>query len=186
MSKIIILSPSSSGKTYFMNKNNFLFNGKKLVCNEFLSSHNNTYGDFRMGSTAALVPSGHEYYKSWDDIYKIGVKLFLNSDKYNDSVLIYNSSYHIKYLKENYPDVDLRVVLINEEKHREKFLDKWESINDTKKSLIDLIKSDSNLLRINGLASMWFLMEERKIYKRLTDKYNISIYDSFEKALNKK
>lgn len=184
MNKIILLSPSSSGKTYFMNKNNFIFNGKKLICNEFLSSHNNTYGNFRMGSTAAIVPSGHEYYQSWDDIYKIGVKLFLNSESYNNSVLIYNSSYHIKYLKTNYSDIDLRVVLPNEEEHKKNFLNKWESINDTKKTLLELIKSDSNLLRINNLASMWFLKEERKLYKKIANKYKLSLYDSFENALN--
>jgi len=97
-----------------------------------------------------------------------------------------NTRVRISYMMNYLNDYILKDFLQRQEKHREKFLDKWESINDTKKSLIDLIKSDSNLLRINGLASMWFLMEERKIYKRLTDKYNISIYDSFEKALNKK
>lgn len=180
--QFVILSPSTSGKSTFIEKNK-LFNNISLYCNELLSSVNNIDNNFHMGSTASMVPTGHELYKPWDEIYKIGLNIFYENPKYSNSCLLYNSTKHVSYLVENYPNLELKIVLLNEDIHYKNFIKKWSDKNETEKKLIDLIKENSEILPSLFLSSWWYILEERKIYTELSKKYNIKIYNSFEESL---
>lgn len=181
--KIVILSPVSSGKTKFMEKNNFTFNGLKLICNEYLSSSNNIINGVKMGSTSSIVPTGHALYKSWDDIYKIGLSIINNNDDYDNSCLIYNSTGHVSYIKEYFPNIELRIVLIDEKTHYNNIIDKWSNKKESNNLLIDVIKSDAGVLHYLNQSSWWYAHEERKIYTQLSQKHDVKIYKTFEDAL---
>ena len=120
MNNIVVLSPSTSGKSYFITKNKHNFNNISLVCNEYLSTYHNVKSGIKMYGLAPQVPAGHPLHLYWDELYKIGLDIFYCTNK--GSALIYNSINHLSFIKTNYDKLDLRVVLINEEKHREFFL----------------------------------------------------------------
>jgi hypothetical protein len=136
-----------------------------------------------MGSTASIVPTGHELYKPWDEIYKIGLNIFYENPKYNNSCLLYNSTKHVSYLVDNYPNLELKIVLLDEDIHYKNFIKKWSNKNESEKKLIDLIKENSEILSSLSLSRWWYILEERKIYTELSKKYNIKIYNSFEESL---
>ena len=94
--KTIILSPKCSGKTTFKNNN------ENAICGEFLSSQFNEVKGFKMGFHAALMPTSHPYYKSWDDIYKIGVDIFWKEEEYNNKYLIFNGAGIVDWIKKIY------------------------------------------------------------------------------------
>ena len=82
--KNIILSPRVTGKTLFEHQNQ-----EKMVCNEWLSSFNYNTNP-KMGSTGTIVPTSHPLYLSWDEMYKIGVKIFSEGDEYDGKYLSFN------------------------------------------------------------------------------------------------
>lgn len=184
MSKSVILSPSCTGKSFFIEKNKHRFNNFGLICNEYLSTRNNVFGNIRMSSVSTLLPTGHSLYKSWDDIYKIGVNIFNNDESFNDKVLLYNSTSHVRFLLENYPEIKIKIVLIDEETHKNNFIKKWSEVKETKKTLIELIEESNNILNMGLLFSWNYICQEVEVYRNLSTKYNIKIYDSFESTFN--
>lgn len=182
MNNIVVLSPSTSGKSYFINKHSHKFNGTSLICNEYLSSYHNVKSGIKMRGLAPQVPMGHPLYMSWDDLYKIGLDIFYCRNK--GSALIYNSISHLSYIKTNYDKLDLRVVLIDEEKHRDFFVKKWINHAYANKTLSEIISEKTNEYFFNPLMNWSYIKEERDLYKRMCKNLNIKIYNSFEESLS--
>ena len=92
--KTIILSPISSGKSFFI-----CSQGKhNSYCNEYLSTENNYIKDknINMGGTSPIIPTSHPLYKSWDEVYKIGVRIFSEMDS-NNKFLIFNGGLELDF-----------------------------------------------------------------------------------------
>jgi len=169
--KTIILSPTSTGKTFFLLKRD------DVVCGEFISSSNYFKKGIRMGADGTSVPSSHPLYKNWEDIYKIGVDLFYTS---NFKYMVYNCCAHIPYLKNNYSEIAVKIVMIDEEKHYNRYIDRIKSNKDCNLSFLELIKNQSGL--INSKWNWKYILSEREEYKRLSQVFHIPIYNSFEEA----
>jgi len=171
--KLIILSPISTGKSTFLN----LLNEENVVCGEWLSSSNYYKKGIKMGSTGALVPTSHPLYKSWDDICKIGVDLFYLGKWY---CMIYNCCSHIQYLKNTYSDIDLKIVMVSEEEHYNRYISRIEKSEESNLSFLELIENRSSL--INSMWNWEYIMGERAEYTRLANIFGVKIYKSFEEA----
>tara|TARA_R110000823_G_scaffold269094_1_gene388873 strand:- start:70 stop:618 length:549 start_codon:yes stop_codon:yes gene_type:complete len=179
--KQIILAPPCSGKTFFKEKWNFNYNGIPLLCGEWLSSHYFYKKGIGIRGAAPSVPTSHPLYKSWDELYKLGVEKFYNESPSN-ACLIYNCSAHIPYLRANYSEIKLKIVLVDPSFRKELFDNKWKNHPYSQFTLRDLVK-DGKLDEIGNGASWWYLQEEEIQYRRLAEVFNIEVYESFEKAL---
>ena len=175
--KTIILSPISSGKSFFI-----CSQGKhNSYCNEYLSTENNYIKDknINMGGTSPIIPTSHPLYKSWDEVYKIGVRIFSEMDS-NNEFLIFNGGGIISWLKKLYNEIDLKIVIIDKDIHYSYFKKITEENNkftsEYKKQLLDV-----NFMSEEKF-SWWYINEERNCYKKLAKIYNIPIYKSFEEA----
>ena len=68
--------------------------------------------------------------------------------------------------------------------HKKYFMEKHENDDRTNKRLIDLIKEESDILyNVSELHNWKMVEEQRREYLRLSDIYDIHIYDSVEDAL---
>ena len=173
--KTIILSPTSTGKSTFLIERNVIHDD--VVCGEFISSSNYFKKGIRMGVDGASVPSSHPLYKSWEDIYKIGVEEFYTSDfKY----MIYNCCNHIPYLKNNYSEIVVKIVMVNEEEHYNRYIGKIKNNDDYNWYILELIENQSSI--INPRWDWNYILSEREEYKRLSQVFHIPIYNSFEEA----
>lgn len=172
--KTIILSPTCSGKTTFEVKR------EDVICNEWLSSYNYTPRGIRMGGDAVKLLPSHPLYLSWEEMYKIGVKMFDEGDKPEEKYLIYNCSSHISWLTDKYSDILIKIVIIDENIHYKHYFERMDGIEDSKKPFMELVKKDSPL--INSRHSLNWLKMERDEYNRLAKIFNIKIYNSFEEA----
>ena len=171
MKKLIILSPTCTGKTTFEGPK------KDVTCNEFLSSHNYKPKGINMGFTGTQVPLSHPLYLSLEEMYKIGVDIFYKS---GDKCLVYNMVSHIPWLKNKYNEVEVKIVMVDENIHYERYLKRIKKDKDHNKSFIELAKKSSPL--INSQWKWSYILEERAEYKRLSDIFNIKIYKTFEEA----
>ena len=130
-----------------------------------------------MGDTGAKVPTSHPLYKSWDEIYKIGVeKFYLGEWK----CMVYNCCSHVQYLKNTYSDIDLKIVMVSEEEHYNRYISRIEKNKESNLSFLELIKNKSNL--INSQWNWNYIMGEREEYTRLANVFNVKIYESFKEA----
>ena len=173
--KTIILSPRTSGKSFFI-----LNQGKhNSYCNEYLSGINNFIRGINMGCTSTTVPPYHYFYKTWAEIYKIGVKEFWEMDNDN-KYLIFNGGEIISWLRELYSDINLKIVIIDKNTHYNYFSKKLKENNrftlEYQKQLLDQNFESSEKY------SWWYINEERNCYEKLAKIYNIPIYKSFEEA----
>ena len=130
-----------------------------------------------MGGDGTKVPTSHPLYKSWDDIYKIGVDKFYNGVW---KCMIYNCCSHIPYLKNTYSDINLKIVMVSEEEHYNRYIGRIEKSKEGNLSFLQLIKNKSNL--INSRWDWSYIMEERSEYVRLANIFNIKIYETFKEA----
>ncbi len=182
--KYVILAPICSGKTITLDKYDYWYRGMRLFCGEYESSYRNYINNIKMGGASVVLPESHPLYLSWDDMYKIGVKWFYDMDWNFSSVLIYNMSSHISYLKKNFSDIEIKIVLQDEFLHRENFMKKCETNEKLNKKLIDLIKEESEILHYIERTYNWqYVLFERQEYDRLANIYKVPIYDSVENAL---
>ena len=171
--KLIILAPISTGKTTFLNQ----LDKESAVCGEWLSSSNYWKKGIKMGATGASVPTSHPLYKSWDDIYKIGVDLFYLG-KWES--MIYNCCSHISYLRDTYSEVNLKIVMPSKEEHYNRYLNRIKNTKECHLSFIQLIENRSSL--INSMWNWDYIMKERAEYTRLANVFGVKIYKSFKEA----
>lgn len=174
--KHIILSPQCSGKTVFLKKYS------NVICNEGLSSSNYWMKGIRMGSTGAIVPPHHTLYKDWIEIYKIGVELFYNDNKYDNHYLIYNCGSHISWLKEKYPEINIKIVIKDELTHYNYYTHKISSQEYSHKTYQQLMLDHQNVFEYNNTWD--YIKHERDHYVRLAQIFNIPIFSTFEETLN--
>tara|TARA_R110001592_G_scaffold2637_3_gene15239 strand:+ start:1856 stop:2422 length:567 start_codon:yes stop_codon:yes gene_type:complete len=185
--KTIILSPRCSGKTIFVQNN------ENAICGEFLSTEYNITKGFKMGAHGALVPAFHPYYKSWEDIHKIGVEKFWESDEFDNKFLIFNGGAIIDWIKKIYfwdcginntivpqKGIALKIVLIDEEIHRSYFLKRITEDKRYGLSLKEILINDMDF--IYGITNWRSINSERIIYENLSKTYNIKIFNTFEEA----
>lgn len=182
--KNIILSPNCCGKTIFLQNNQLWYEGVRLFCGEFESSSRNYVNGIMMGSDSHFLQTYHDLYRSWDDIYKIGVDWY-NSYRWNfASSMIYNCSNHIPHIVENYNDIHVAVVMPDYDIMKRNWELKINSNKDLNEKLSDLIRDNSPVLKAVPLIYDWnYIHEEIEMYKKMIDKYNIPVYGSFESAL---
>jgi len=171
MSKKIILSPVATGKTTFINNNPL------IACGEWLSTFNYYKKGIHMGSTGAEVPSSHPLYKNWENLYKIGVEKFYNSDS---KIMIYNCPNHIPWLKNVYNDIKLEIVMVDEDENYKRYIKRLDNHKDSKLTFKELININSSLL--NNKWSWQWILNERTEYQRLSDIFDVKIYKTFEEA----
>ncbi len=185
--KTIIISPTCSGKSIAIEKNEFAY------CGEYLSSDINHTKGFKMGGFAPLVPNTHPYYKSWNELYKLGVDEFWNNSKYIDSFLIFNGADIIDWIKKVYfwdcgpnntikpqKGICLKMVLIDESTHYQYFLNRMEEAVYNIKLKELLIQSHP--ITLDKLKNWEFIKTERITYKSLAETYNIPIFKTFDEA----
>lgn len=181
--KTIILAPRLSGKSFFMSLYSFKYQDTSLVCGEWLSTSNNVINGIVSGCWSAAVPFSHVLYRSWSDIYKIGVKLFAKPTKDNEA-LIYNSSDHIPYLLKRYPEIKIKIVLPPKDIHRQRWLGRFENEEFYQQKLIDVMKNnETDWCLFNETLNWPYIEQERYEYERLGEQYEIPIYETFEEAL---
>ncbi len=185
----VILCPSGGGKTSFMESNSMEFNGYNLVCNEHLSSSNYVRKGINMGSTSTIVPESHPLYMGWIDLFKIGLDNFFTDNSFEKSCLIYNCTSHISFIKTNYPEIDLVIVLPEEDLHKDMLVSKIDSHEHpsgkklSECTMLDLVKENHQILSSLHLYSWTRAAVEREEYKRLAKIFNLSVFRSFTDAL---
>jgi|TARA_R110000744_G_scaffold359939_1_gene467290 hypothetical protein len=185
--KTIILSPRCSGKSTYITAN------KDAICGEFLSTKFNIVKGFKMGAHGALVPTFHPYYKNWDDIHKIGVEKFWESDEFKDKYLIFNGGGILDWIKKIYfwdcgsnniivpqEKIDLKIVLIDKKIHYDYFIKRMKQDKRYDLSLKEILIKDMDF--IYGITNWKHIDSERTIYKNLSKTYNIPVFNSFEEA----
>ena len=183
MNKQILLAPSCSGKTYFIDKHKGEYNKLFLYCGELESAYHFYKKGIRMGHTATRVPISHPLHKNWEELYKIGVDR-LYTELPDNSCLIYNSASHIPYLRANYSELEVKIVLIDPEKRRGFFKGKWKNHKYANHTFAEVVlKGDLSFADVGKLADWNYLVEEYNQYKRLAEIFGIKVYESFEKAL---
>lgn len=185
--KTIIISPRCSGKTTFVNKN------ESAYCGEYLSSILNFTKGFKMGAHAATVPDTHPYYKSWDEIHKIGIQEFWGNSKYKNKFLLLNGAGIVDWIKRVYfwdcgpnnvivpqKGISLKIVLVDEDLHYKYFLNKMNSDERYNSKLKDLLIQSNSITQ--NLYNWEYIKSERKIYQNLSKTYNIPVFNTFEEA----
>ncbi len=182
--KYIILSPTCSGKTWFINNCRYWYRGMRLFCGEYESTSRNYVNNRLMGGSSCFLPESHPLYLNWHDIYKLGVESFYKIDWNFSSVLFYNMPSHISYLRKKFPDIEIKVALPDEELHKKMFMKKCEANKNLEKRLIDLIKEESEILHYTNYCYNWKrILDYRDEYTRLAGMYEVPIYDSVESAV---
>ena len=182
--KNIILSPQFCEQPSVIDYGNPWYHGIRLFCGKYESSKRNYIKGIMMGVDSHFVPMSHPLYRSWEDIYKVGVEWY-SSQKWNfASVLIYNSPSHIPYILNNYKDIQVKVVIMDEIVLKDRWKEKIERDDILKYRLVDLLKSESDIIRSLGICYDWkYLCSELDIYRNISKEYNVLIYGSFEEAL---
>jgi len=182
--KKVILSPISSGKSYFMEKNNFHYNGYDLYCGEWLSTKNNIIDGINMGGESVFMPPTHKLYKEWCDLYKLGLDEFKNIQS-NNSVLIFNGLEVLDIIINEYPEFEISLVLPEYSIHESFWLKKLDSFPSLKKPAIEIIKDVEiyTLRPISKIFNWAYIKEERSEYKKISELKNIKLYTTFNEAI---
>lgn len=182
INKEIILAPRYSGKSYFIANNIFKHN---IICNEYLSTINYIPKNVNMHATSAMVPETHHLYKSWNDLYKIGIEIFNGYSEDKRHILIFNGLEIISFIREKYTELPIKIVLLEEERHKKNWLNTIEKHKDSQKTVYDVLLKDQNEISssVLNIATWCYVKEERKEYLRISEIYNLPVYSSFEEAV---
>jgi hypothetical protein len=141
---------------------------------------NSRRDEYHIGSDGPGLPSCHPLYSTWGDIYKIGVRLFWEDIK-THKYLIFNGINIIGWVKSIYDGIDISIILIDEDLHYNYYLDRLENDNRYSLTYKELLLQD----RMQFEKPWWYIKEERKLYMKMGEIYNIPIFNSFEEAYNK-